>query len=109
MPPEIILHNEDDEDADCKSFFGYLTTRLGSPAQTGPQRSLLVRQFERKEKVRPYPSDLERFPNGRPQLKQLSTGRFISTYLEVGPSGRPSYRKERDASGTVEVPMKPNA
>src|ERR1035441_1563957 len=31
----------------------------------------LVRQFERKEKMEPYPSDLERFPNGRPPLKTL--------------------------------------
>jgi len=38
------------------------------PRPDGLRRLSLVRQFERKEEMRAYPLDLERLPNGRPQL-----------------------------------------
>jgi hypothetical protein len=60
-----ILHNEPGH---CKSFVRLEHQSLRRPTQIGFGDSL-VRQFERKEEMRAYSSDLERLPNERPQLE----------------------------------------
>jgi len=52
-----------------QEVFGPDHRKLGSPAQTELRGALLVRQLERKEEMRAYPSDVEYFVQRTTSMK----------------------------------------